>query len=89
MYYYNFNNFPLTRQRLKTVYFLIFLVLVRTNRFRFPNFVSVAAPSPTPKTAGPRASASPSTPTNFKCLSCLLVWINPGSYFNQFLMPKV
>ncbi len=93
LYYHKFNNFLLTRQRLKRLSFFFFVCsssCERTHSFpnSFPNCKAFAAPSPNPKTPGPRASASPTTPIA-KCLSCLLVWINPGSYFNQFLMPKV
>jgi hypothetical protein len=81
---FSYNNFLLTRQRLKTaLFFLIFLVLVRTICFQI-RFVD--APSPAPCFVKDIRIAIDAI---FKCLSFSLTWISPGSKFIQFLMPKV
>ena len=74
-----FNNFLLTRQSLKRLSFSLFVLVLAREQISFPiRFVNAAAPSPTPKTAGPRASASPTTPSH-------LVFVSFVSFFDPEL----
>ncbi len=83
--YYNFNNFPLTRQRLKRLSFLVCSSSWENIRFRF-RFRQCTEPNPCDvKSKGIRIAID----ANHQCLSFSLVWINPGSYLFSFLMPKV